>query len=273
MTIFPTGGTSVQVSGARVLLTGASGGIGNALAAVFAEAGAELVLSGRREVELKELAVRMGGRVVVADLAERADVTRLVEEAGLIDILIANAALPASGALDGFTQREMDRSLEVNLRAPIALAQALAPAMVERGSGALVFISSLAGVASAKGAPLYHATKFGLRGFALGMRQDLHGTGVGVSVLLPGFISDAGMFAETGADVPPGFGTRTPEQVARAALKAVHRDRGEVFVAPPFDRIGARLASIAPGVTARLARLNPGLDISQKVAEVNLGKR
>jgi short-subunit dehydrogenase len=263
----------VQVTKARVLLTGASGGIGNALAVVFAEAGAELVLSGRREVELKELAARTGGRVVIADLADRDDVSRLVEEAGPVDILIANAALPASGSLDGFSQLEMDRALEVNLRAPVALAQALAPSMVERGSGALVFISSLAGVASAKGAPLYHATKFGLRGFALGMRQDLHGTGVGVSVLLPGFISDAGMFAEMGVDVPPGFGTRTPEQVARAALKAVHRDKGEVLVAPPFDRMGARLASVAPGLTARLARLNPGLDISQKAAESNRGKR
>jgi short-subunit dehydrogenase len=263
----------VQVSKARVLLTGASGGIGNALAAVFAEAGASLVLSGRRETELKELAIRTGGRVVVADLADRDDVTRLIAEAGPVDILINNAALPASGDVLGFTQEQMDRALEVNLRAPIALAQALAPGMLERGSGQLVFISSLAGVASAKGAPLYHATKFGLRGFALGMRQDLHGTGVGVSVLLPGFISDAGMFAETGAAVPPGFGTRTPQQVARAALNAVHKDKGEVLVAPPLDRMGARIASVAPSVAARLARLNPGLDISQKVAEVNADKR
>jgi NADP-dependent 3-hydroxy acid dehydrogenase YdfG len=104
---FTQGVAGVQVTTARVLLTGASGGIGNALAVVFAEAGAELVLSGRREVELKELAAKTGGRVVIADLAERDDVTRLVEEAGPVDLLIANAVLPASGALDGFSQLEM----------------------------------------------------------------------------------------------------------------------------------------------------------------------
>ncbi len=249
----------MQVDGKRVLLTGASGGIGIALARSFAAAGAHVVVSGRREAELEALAADVGGTALVADLAERDDVRRLLAEAGTVDVLVANAALPASGALDDFTAEQVDRALEVNLRAPIAMTHALVPGMVARGGGHLVFVSSLAGIAASKGTSLYNATKFGLRGFALGQRQDLHGTGVGVSVVLPGFISDAGMFAESGATLPRGFGTRTPEQVAEASLDAVRRDRGEVVVAPPVDRVAARFAGLVPGVGAWIQRVGPDL--------------
>ena len=107
--------------------------------------------------------------------------------------------------------------LEVNLRAPIALARALAPAMIARGSGHIVFISSLAGKAAAPASSIYSATKFGLRGFALGLREDLRPHGVGVSVVLPGFIRDAGMFADARRQAAarrrhphPGGGGRRP---------------------------------------------------------------
>lgn len=261
----------MQVSGARVLITGATGGIGSALATAFTNAGSSLVVSGRREAELREIAQRTKGRYVVADLSQRADVTRLLEEAGEIDILIANAALPAAGRLKDFTADQVDRALEVNLRAPIAMAHALVPQLVARGSGAIVFVSSLAGLAASKNSCLYNATKFGLRGFALALRQDLHGTGVGVSVVLPGFIRDAGMFADSGADVPPGFGTRTPDEVARAVLVAVQKDKGEVLVAPPLDKLGARLAGLAPGLSARLQRMAP--DVTGQIAVGNKDKR
>lgn len=261
----------MQVSGTRVLLTGASGGIGNALAVAFAEAGAEVVVSGRRSEELTSLAARIGGSAIVADLSVRSDVTRLLKEAGTVDILVANAALPAAGLVSDFTAEQVDRALEVNLRAPIALAHDLAPGMVERGRGSLVFVSSLAGLAATKGSALYNATKFGLRGFALAFRQDLHGTGVGVSVVLPGFISDAGMFADSGATPPPGFGTRTPQQVAKATLEAVLKDKGEVLVAPPLDRVGARIGGLAPGLAARIARRAP--DVMAEIAAAQRDKR
>lgn len=257
----------MQVSGARVLLTGATGGIGDALASAFAEAGASLVLTGRRQAELDAVAARTGGTAVVADLSDRAGVERLLAEVGTVDVLVANAALPAAGLLTDFTPEEVDRALEVNLRAPIAMAHALVPGMVERGSGALVFVSSLAGLIAAGHSSLYNATKFGLRGFALALRQDLHGTGVGVSVVLPGFISDAGMFADSGAEVPTGLGTRTPAQVARATLSAVHRDRGEVVVAPVFDRVGARFGGLAPMLGARLARVTGTGKTTEQIAQ------
>lgn len=261
----------MNISGAKVLVTGANGGIGTALAKAFAAQGAELLLSGRREAELNALCQETGGRPILADLSRREDVVALTEQAGSVDILIANAALPAAGLLAHFTAAQVDRALEVNLRVPIVMAHALAPGMAARGRGSLVFISSLAGVAASGGSSLYNATKFGLRGFALALREDLHGTGVGVSVILPGFISDAGMFADSGAKTPPGFGTRTPEQVATAVVKAVKRDRGEVTVAPPFDRVGARIGGLAPSLGARIQRLAP--DFTSQIAEGNKDKR
>src|SRR4029079_154417 len=114
--------------------------------------------------------------------------------------------------------------LAVNLRAPMILAKALSPRMVERGGGHLLFMSSLSGKAGAPGNSVYAATKFGLRGVALALREDLAPRGGGVSVILPGFISDAGMFADSGAKLPPYVGTKRPEDVARAVVKASEPD-------------------------------------------------
>jgi short-subunit dehydrogenase len=83
--------------------------------------------------------------------------------------------------------------------------------MLERGRGHLLSISSIAGKTTVPGAPLYHATKYGLRGFAAALRADLHKSGVGASCIFPGFIRDAGIFADSGAKLPLGVGTRTPE--------------------------------------------------------------
>ncbi len=164
-----------------------------------------------------------------------------------MDILVANAALPGSGRLESFSMEQIDRALDVNLRAPIALAHALAPAMVERGSGHLLFVSSLSGKTAAPGSSLYNATKYGLRGFAAALRAELRDSGVGVSAVFPGFIRDAGMFADSGAKLPPGVGTR---------IAAGRRQgRGERDRAQP--RRGGRRA----GGTARgrpLRRRRPG---------------
>lgn len=256
-----------------VLLTGASGGIGIALAEALAAQHAHLVLSGRRERELNTLAARLGARVVVADLADRRDVARLLTEAGEVDVLVANAALPGSGALQSFTAEQVDRALDVNLRAPIALAHDLVPRLVAKGAGSLVFISSLAGLTASANTSLYNATKFGLRGFALALHDELLGTGVGVSVVMPGFVRDAGMFAETGLTAPPGFGTRTPGEVATAVLAAIERNRGQVLVAPPVDRLGARFGGLAPNLASRLQSWGLLGNVGEQMAAEQLAKR
>ena len=243
------------LSGAHVLLTGANGGIGRALAHELARAGAVVTVSGRREAEVTALAQEIGGRALVADLSDRDGVAGLVAEAGRVDVLVANAALPAAGELLDFSVDDLDRALEVNLRAPLVMARLLLEPMVARGTGHLAFIGSLSGVAATPKASLYNASKFGLRGFALALRQELHGTGVGVSHVAPGFIRDAGMFADSGATPPPGVGTRTPADVATATRDAVERDRGEVVVASLSLRLGSLLGGTAPGAAARFSRL------------------
>src|SRR5438270_8960638 len=122
------------------------------------------------------------------------------------------------------------------------LARAFAPAMARRGSGHLLFMSSLSGKAATPATSLYNATKYGLRGFASALRAELRASGVGVSAVFPGFIREAGMFADAQVKLPPGVGTRTPADVARAVLEAIERNRGEVDVAPLALRAGVIFA-------------------------------
>jgi short-subunit dehydrogenase len=263
----------VQISGSTVLLTGATGGLGQAIARALSERGASLILTGRRTDVLEPLASELGARSLAVDLAESGEIARLASEAGEIDILVANAALPASGSLDSFSVEEIDRALTVNLRAPIVLARTLSEQMIARRRGHMVFMSSLAGKAATPNTSLYNATKYGLRGFASALRAELHGSGVGVSAVFPGFIRDAGMFADSGASLPPGVGTRAPEHVARAVVQAIERDRGELDVAPLPLRATAAFAGLAPELAASLARRLGSDKISRELAAGQRDKR
>jgi short-subunit dehydrogenase len=263
----------MKVDGSKVLLTGATGGLGAALAKALHEKGAELLVSGRRLDVLEPLADGLGARAIAADLGRRDDVERLARDCGDVDILVANAALPATGLLLELSQSQIDTMLEVNLNAPIALVRALAPAMVAGGRGHIVLISSLSGKSAGPASSIYSASKFGLRGFAHGMRSDLRGTGVGVSVILPGFIRDAGMFADSGTKLPPGVGTSSPEQVAAAAIAAIERNRGEVSVAPIAVRIGANIAAVFPDFAAAAQRLMGSEKVAARLSESQVGKR
>lgn len=246
----------MELTGKTVLLTGATGGLGRAIATALADGGARLILSSRKQHELDELSASLAGeghRTIVSDLAEAGAAPALLADAGSIDVLVANAALPASGKLDSYTAEQVDRALRVNLEAPVQLTRELIPAFIARGSGHFVYISSISGKTATARASLYAATKFGLRGFALCLRDDLRPDGVGVSVVSPGAISGAGMFAESGAAAPPLIGTGKPEQVGAAVVKAIRENRGEVTVAPLRQRALARFAANLPELASRLA--------------------
>jgi uncharacterized protein len=263
----------MQISGRTVLVTGATGGLGGAIARDMSAAGANLVLTGRRTEVLEPLSDELGTRLVVADLCDHADLDHLVAEAGDVDVLVANAGLPGTGRLLDLAPADIDRVLDVNLRAPVMLSRALAPGMVARGDGHIAFISSLAGKAATPGTTMYNATKFGLRGFALALRQELRRSGVGVSIISPGFISEAGMYADAGVRLPPGLGTVSPERVARSVRRAIERDRAEVDVASLGVLAGSRFAYFAPELAARLsARLGTGA-ITDRFAERQVEKR
>ncbi|MFF4041464.1 SDR family NAD(P)-dependent oxidoreductase [Streptomyces sp. NPDC001816] len=245
----------MHIAGATVLLTGVTGGIGGAIAAEMSARGADLILTGRRREALEPLAERYGARTILADLGDADDVVRLAEEAAGTDILIANAALPSSGDVLDYTPEQIDRALAVNLRAPAMLARLLAPAMVTAGRGHICFVGSLSGMAATKSSSMYTATKFGLRGFSLAFRQDLHGTGVGVSIVQPGFVRELGMFANTGSPTPGGVRTVAPERVVKGVTRAIERDVAELNVAPLELKFLTKVASQFPGFAERVQRL------------------
>src|SRR6516225_10184973 len=262
------------ISGSTVLLTGATGGLGQAIARALYARGAELRLVGRRADVLARLAAELDGATTAAtDLGDRAAVARLLAEAAGTDILVANAGVPAAGRLESFSAAEVDRTLQVNLQTPVTLAHGLLSGLLERRRGHLLFVSSISGKMTVPGNPLYHASKYGLRGFAAALRHDLHGSGVGVSCIFPGFIRDAGIFADSGVKLRPGVGTRSPEDVARAVVEAIEHNRGEVDVAPLPMRASAAFAGLAPELASSVARRLGSEEIARRLAAGQREKR
>ncbi|RPA66298.1 SDR family oxidoreductase [Gordonia oryzae] len=259
----------MDVSNAHVLLTGASGGIGKFLAIALARRGAQLTLTGRRSDALAELADRVGGRVIIADLTEPEAPAEVIAQAGRVDILVANAGLPASGPVLEYATDEIDRALEINLRAPILMAKAAATQMIPRGGGHLVFMSSLSGKSVSSNTSLYNATKFGLRGFALALREDLRPHGIGVSSIYPGPVRDAGMIADSRVRLPRA-GTVTAAAVGAATIRAIERNRLETTVAPLPLRLATTLGGLAPATSAALARVTHS---DRLVAAISDGQR
>jgi short-subunit dehydrogenase len=257
----------------NVLITGAGGGIGEAIARELAPRSSSLLLSARRVDQVDGLAAELGASTIAADLESRDQVAALATASANIDIAVMNAALPASGDLLDYEVDQIDRAIEVNLRAPLVLARLLGEQMAARGGGHIVFISSLAGKAASAGSCLYSATKFGLRGGAIAMRADWAEKNVGVSVVCPGFVSGAGMFADSGAHLPKGIKTVTPQQVAEGVVAAVEKNKLEVDVAPLPLRLGASIAVVAPAVWESLNRRTGGQKLSDKMSDSQKHKR
>jgi short-subunit dehydrogenase len=206
--------------------------------------------------------------VLQCDLADREQLEDLLGRVESADILVANAALPATGLLNDFTTKELDRALDVNLRAPMLLAKRLAPRMAARGGGHLVFISSMGAKVPASRLSIYATTKYGLRGFAACLRQELGPTGVGVSAVFPGSVEDVGMWAESGSGGK--VATVSSAAVADGVVRAIRANRAEVDVAPWTLRIAAALAHHLPETFARLAQ-RAGAD--QQTAALAAGLR
>ncbi|HKP61911.1 MAG TPA: SDR family NAD(P)-dependent oxidoreductase [Polyangiales bacterium] len=257
----------------RALVMGANGGLGQAITEAFVQRGARVAVSGRRADALEPVRARWNTEVVLADLLSRTDVERLALAAREFDVLVLNAALPASGPIHDFPPDDIDRALEVNLRAPIHIASTASRAMVERGYGQIVFISSIAGKVASHCTAIYSATKFGLRGFAQGLRADLREHGVGVTTVFPGFIRDAGMFADTGTVLPFGAGTRSPQDVAQAVLRAVEHNPAELDVAAFEQRLGGWLGNLFPDFVAAVQRAAGGNAVATRISAGQRHKR
>ncbi len=262
----------MDISNAHVLITGATGGIGEVLASTLAARGARLIVTGRRPDAVQALADRFGGKAIAADLTDPEAPASIIAAAGRVDILIANAGLPASGELTEYTVDEIDRAIDVNLRAPIVLSKLVAEQMVPRHSGHIVFMSSLSGKSASTQTALYNATKFGIRGFALALREDLRPSGIGVSSVFPGPVRDAGMIADSKVAIPK-VGTTTAVGVAGATVRAIEKNRAEVTVAPLPLRLATLIGSLAPETAATLSRVTGSNSIMAEISEGQRDKR
>lgn len=183
----------MRIAGTVALVTGASSGIGRATAESLAAAGAHVIVHGRDEAALDELARRLGGVSLAEDLASAGAADRLaaraLDAAGRVDILVGNAGIGWAGPFAEMPTGDIERLVAVNLSAPIMLTRALLPVMRAHGGGYLAFVTSIAGRLGVSGEAVYAASKAGLDAFAESLRLELRGTGVAVGVLVPGVVA------------------------------------------------------------------------------------
>jgi short-subunit dehydrogenase len=247
---------TMRLEGRIALVTGASSGIGRALSPLLAELGATLALAGRDQHALAEIAGRTGGEPLMADLAEPGGAERLaelvLERWGRVDLLVNNAGAGWAGDLAAMPPETADRLIALNLAAPVRLTRLLLPGMLERGGGHLVYVTSIAGATGVAREAVYAATKAGLATFADSLREEVAGTGISVSVVVPGVV-DTPFFERRGSAYDRSWPPPIPaDRVAHALLRAIRSDRAEVF-APAWIRLPARLKGAVPGVYRRLA--------------------
>ncbi|GAA2873131.1 SDR family NAD(P)-dependent oxidoreductase [Pseudonocardia halophobica] len=238
----------MRVEGRVALVTGASSGIGAAVAQRLAGDGARLVVTGRDPERLQQVAERTGAKAVVADLAAGVDT--------LLDALPARPALVvhcagvgAAGPLEDLSPARVDELIDLNLRAPVQLTRALLPGLREE-RGHLVFVASIAALGVA-GEAVYSATKAGLRGFADAVR--IEAPEVGVTTVLPGAV-DTPYFGRRGREYDRRFPRPIrADRVAEEIARGIRRGSVEV-VTPRWLALGAKVHGAAPALFARASR-------------------
>ena len=228
--------------GSRVLVTGASRGIGEAIAREFAANGSEVVLAARSEDRIGELARELGGHAFPLDVSDpgrlEGYIDRVEAQVGPLDVLVNNAGVESSHYLERTDESEISRIVAINLVAPMRLSRQVLPGMIDRSRGWIVNISSLAAMTPSPGLVVYGATKAGLTQFSDGLRFELKGSGVGVTVAHLGPI-DTEMWDKVvdirGLDAAQArlrrmglLVTVSPSKVARDVVRAVRYGRREV---------------------------------------------
>ena len=248
-----------------VWITGASAGIGEALALAFARQGARLILSARNETELQRVAAACAPATVLVlplDLADTASLPVNAAEAlvrfGRLDVLLNNGGVSQrSLALE--TTLEVDRRLmEVNYFGTVALTKAVLPALLAQRSGRIVVISSLVGKFGTPYRSAYAASKHALHGFFDSLRAELPGSGVGISLICPGFIhTGVSVNALTGDGSALGTMDEAterglaPAEFARRALPVIARGENEAYIGGK-ETLGVYLKRFLPGVFANM---------------------
>jgi short-subunit dehydrogenase len=275
-----------ELKGKTALVTGASRGLGTHIAQALAAEGMNLVLAARSRDKLEVVAgaVRSSGvsaTVVPTDVTDRDNLERLVrtaiDEFGSIDVLVNNAGVLVLYPFDRLAIEDMERALRLNLTAAMILTRLVIPGMLERGSGHIVNMSSIAGKWGPPCDQVYGATKAGLIAFSESLRNEYRGTGVSASVICPGYVEEAGMYHDgrrvTKTEAPRWVGRTWPRDVARAVVKAVKRDRPEIIVNTPPARLLTVITEISPAFGLWLLSSFDGFRPFTRGAAVNVELR
>ena len=253
----------MEIDGAVILVTGASRGIGRATAELLARRGARVVCAGRDRAALELVATAVGGTALVADLRDVDAADRLVQQAraayGRLDAVISNAGLGHVGPVAEMTAEQVATLVDVNVRATFLLGRAAVAAFADQAAAgehrqrALCFVGSIAGAVGVPGESVYSATKAAGESFAALLREEVRGTGVAVSTVLPGVV-DTEFLARRGAAYDRRF--PRPMSAARAARVVVEAvERGTPRrIEPRWLAVPARLAGTAPVLYRALAR-------------------
>lgn len=233
-----------------ILITGASRGLGVQIADSLATADTHLVLVARSREGLEATAERVRAKgaqatVLPCDMSDPADIDRMADEAGEVDVLIHNAGIEQVCEAISQDPDFAAKQIAVNLTGPIRLTRRLAPAMVARGSGTIVMVSSMAGKSPTPYNAVYAATKHGLNGYTSSLRLELLETGVHVGAVCPGFVEGTGMWADGGHKAPALFSEVKPERVV-AAVHKVMNGAAEVLITPGPIRPMLALAQFFP---------------------------
>jgi len=259
----------VDLAGARVVVTGASTGIGRSTALLLADDGARVLAVARDGDRLRDLAAAHPAiEVLRADLTRDADRTAVVEAAGEIDVLVNNAGIGWKGLVEEMPPDDVRALIDLNVVALIDLTQRVLPSMLARRRGHIVNVGSVAGFVGVPGETVYCATKFAVQGFTDGLRRELRGRGVDVTLIAPGPIKTE-FFARAVTGAPasePGALDRglPPDAVAKAIRRALTRRLpGYRTITVPrvlgISRLGsmpllARLTDLATAKRAREGR-------------------
>jgi short-subunit dehydrogenase len=245
----------MKLAGARVLITGGAGGIGRALARELLDAGASVLLVGRSAAALADAARTLDGdatRVgtLVADLDAAADRTRLVACAatwhGGIDVLVNNAGVSHFGLYGDAAEAEIERTVAINLLAPMLLARALLPSLALRPQAAIVNVGSVFGAIGYPGNAAYSAAKFGLRGFSEALRRELAGSTVRVLHVAPRATRTAiNSRAVESLNLELGVATDAPETVAAWIRERIELDLADGTLGWP-ERLFVKLNALLP---------------------------
>lgn len=245
----------MKIAGSTVLLTGASGGIGGAVATEFARRGASLVLVGRDAAKLDSLALRVreaGGSAhpIVADITSPGSSGHIVEQAiahaGDIDVLINCAGVQTFGFFATETSDETANLFAINAVAPMAMTRSVLPHMLARGRGRIVNVGSIFGSIGFPCFASYSASKFALRGFSEALRRELTGSGVGVTYVAPRFTRTSfNANAVARMAVALRMNQDEPAVVAVAVIEAIEAERRNRYLGWP-EKLFVRVNSLLP---------------------------